>query len=165
MRLTLVGKVFSMCTHNFLRQAVRDQGRTGRVRGALLIITLLVGIGSCCYLFPFFVGVAYEEDLVAGYRVIAGDSIQDAVIEGPGSRGQIIGPKVTSYGWNKDFIVAKQNPVLGWTDANVALYITHWFIIEVGSGKVHGPLTKEQYMELRQTLGVPPDLTFTRNVE
>lgn len=164
MLLTLVGKVFSMSTHNFLREAVPDQGRTGRVRGVLLIITLLMGMGSCCYLFPFFVGVAYEEDLVAGYRVMAGDSIQDAVIEGPGPAGQIIGPKVTSYGWNNDFIVAKQNPVLGWTNENVALYITHWFIIEVGSGKVHGPLTEKQYIELRHTLGVPADLTFTKNV-
>jgi len=165
MLLTLVGKVSSMSTHNFLRHAVPDQGRTGRVRGVLLIIILLMGMGSCCWLFPFFVGVAYEEDLVAGYRVIAGDSIQDAVIEGPDPLGEIIGPKVTSYGWNDDFIVAKQNPVLGWTNENVALYMTHWFIIEVGSANVHGPLTKEQYIEVRQRLGVPPDLTFTRNVE
>jgi hypothetical protein len=136
----------------------------GRVRGVLLIIAFLIGIGSCC-LFPFFIGVAYEEDMVAGYRVIAGDSIQDAVIEGPGPLGQIVEPKVTSYGWNDDFIIARQNPVLGWTNENVALYITNWFIIEVGSGKIHGPLTKEQYIELRQSLGVPSDLTFTRNVE
>ncbi len=78
---------------------------------------------------------------------------------------QIVEPKVTSYGWNHDFIIAKQNPVLGWTDENVALYITHWFIIEVASGKVHGPLTKDEFIELRRTLGVPSDLTFTRNVE
>ncbi len=117
----------------------------GRARAVLLIIAFVVGIGSCCLLFPFSVGVAYEEDLVGGYRVIAGDSIQDAVVEGPSPLGRIIEPKVTSYGWNDDFIIAKQSPVLGWTNENVALYITNWFIIEVRSAKVHGPLTKEQY--------------------
>jgi hypothetical protein len=145
-----------MSAHGFRRQAVR---------GVLLVIILLIGIGSCCYLLPFFVGVAYEDDLVAGYRVIAGDSIQDAVIEGPDPRGQIIGPKVTSYGWNNDFIIAKQNPVLGWTDANVAMYTTSWFIVEVGSGKVHGPLTEKEFSQLRQDLHVSTDLTFTKEVE
>jgi hypothetical protein len=121
-------------------------------------------MGSCCYLFPFFIGVAYEEDMVAGYRVIAVDSIQEAAIQGPDPRGRIIEPKVTAYGWNDDFIIARQNPVLGWTNENVALYITHWFIVEVRSGKVHGPLTQEQYLELRQALGVPSDLKFTKSI-
>jgi len=154
-----------MSTYDFLPQVMLKHGRTGRVRGVLVVIGFLMGMGSCCYLFPFFVGVAYEQDMVAGYQVVAGDSIQDAAIYGPDPRGEIVAPKVTSYGWNDDFIIATQNPVLGWTNENVALYITHWFIIEVGSGKVHGPLTEEQYTELRRTLGVPSDLTFTKYVD
>jgi hypothetical protein len=145
-----------------------SQNRIGRARGVLLVIACLIGIGSCCCLFPFFIGLAYEEDMVAGYAVWAVDALEDAALvqkTSPDSATQVVGPKVSSYGWNDDFIIAKQNPVLGWTNENVALYITNWFIVEVGSGKVHGPLTKEQYVELRQSLGVPSDLTFTRNME
>jgi hypothetical protein len=160
----LAGKVFSMSAYGLLQQLMPSQRGIDVIRRVLLIIAFFVGMGSCCCLLPFFVGSAYEEDLVAGYQVIAGDSIQDATIQGPNG-GQLIAPKVTSYGWNDDFIIATQNPVLGWTNENVALYITHWFIIEVRSGKVHGPLTKEQYIELRKSLGVPSDLTFTRNVD
>jgi hypothetical protein len=163
--LALAGKVSSMSTDSFLGQAMLGQGRIGGIRGVLLIIVFLI---SCCCLFPLFTGLAYEEDMVGGYAVWAVDALRDAAIvqkTSPDGAAQIVGPKVSSYGWNDDFIIARQNPVLGWTEGNVALYITNWFIIEVGSGKVHGPLTEKQYIELRQTLGVPVDLTFTRYVE
>ncbi|RPJ51484.1 MAG: DUF3997 domain-containing protein [Methanobacteriota archaeon] len=103
--------------------------------------------------------------MVADYRVVAVESLRDARVErtkGPHGGGQVIGPMIFEYGWNDDFIIAKQHPVRNWpkVDTNT----THWFIIEVGSGEVHGPLTEPQYTTLRTTIGAPPDLTFTKNL-
>ena len=77
-----------MSTDGFLRQAMPSQSRTGRARGVLLIIACLIGIGSCCCLFPFFIGLAYEEDMVAGYAVWAVDALEEAAWEElvPGAR-------------------------------------------------------------------------------
>jgi len=127
--------------------------RAGRVRSVLLPVVLLIGMGSCCCLWPWDIGLAYEDDLVADYAVWAVDSRDSAAIvrkTSPRGATSVIGG-ISVYGWNNDFILAK-------TDFRT------WYIIEVAGGKVHGPLTREQYAELRETLGVPPDLTFTRNV-
>ena len=134
--------------------AVPNRSRIGRVRDVLLIIVFLMGIGTCCCLSPIFVGSAYREDMVAGYAVWAIDALDEAAVvrkTSPHGAVHVVGPTISAYGWNNDFILAKQHPA-------------NWFIIEVKGGKVHGPLTKEQYMELRQTLGVPSDLAFTKSV-
>lgn len=68
------------------------------------------------------------------------------------------------YGWNVDFIIAQQHPVQdGFDEINTA--VTDWFILEVATGEVHGPLTEAAYIRRRQTLGVPDDLNFTHTVE
>jgi len=69
---------------------------------------------------------------------------------------------VFAYGWNDDFIIAKQHPMRHWPDIDTNT--TYWFIIEVGSGRVHGSLTEQQYTSLRQEIGVPSDLTFTKRL-
>jgi hypothetical protein len=148
-----------MYAHNPFQQIAAGQGRKNSLSIMLLAGLLLIGICGC----PF-VGLAYEDDMVAGYAVVAGDSLDDTRIErrtGPNA-GQIVGPMIFAYGWNDDFIVAKQHPVRDWPKVETSR--TNWFIIEVGSGKVHGPLTEEQYIALRQTIGVPVGLTFTKYV-
>ncbi len=127
--------------------------RPGRVRSVLLLVVFLIGMGSCCCLWPWDIGLAYEDDLVADYAVWAVDSRDSAAIvrkTSPRGATSAIGG-ISVYGWNSDFILAK-------TDFRT------WYIIEVAGGKIHGPLTRVQYAELCETLGVPPDLTFTKNV-
>jgi hypothetical protein len=71
---------------------------------------------------------------------------------------------VFRYGWNADFIIAQQHPMQdGFDELNTG--VTDWFILEVATGEVHGPLTEEAYVGKRQTLGVPDDLDFTHTIE
>jgi len=71
---------------------------------------------------------------------------------------------VFAYGWNDDFIIAKQHPNPD-DFGSVETDITNWFIIEVATGEVYGPLTEQEYIDLREKLGVPDSLTFTRTIE
>ena len=151
-----------MSTRGLLGHVVLRRSRTARVCGALLTSVFVVGTGGCP---GAFVGLAYEESLVADYRIVAVDSLRDARIErtnGPHGGGEVVGPMVFAYGWNDDFIIAKQHPMRHWPDIDTNT--TYWFIIEVGSGRVHGSLTEQQYTSLRQEIGVPSDLTFTKRL-
>jgi hypothetical protein len=47
----------------------------------------------------------------------------------------------------------------------VALVNVRWFIIEVQTREVYGPLSEQRYEELREELGVPEELVFTETVE
>jgi hypothetical protein len=114
------------------------------------------------------IGLAYEHDLTADYAVWAPDvNAQAAVVQkipDSSSAATVIGPMVFRYGWNADFIIAQQHPVQdGFDEINTG--VTDWFILEVATGEVHGPLTEEAYVRTRQTLGVPDDLHFTHNIE
>ena len=121
--------------------------------GALLLLLFLMS-----FLF-MFEGLAYEDDLVGGYTVKAADTRNAAAIY---QESEVIPPMVVGYGWNDDFIIAKRHPSLdGWKPN---LYGTHWYLIEVHNATVHGPLTEQQFTELRRELGVPADLTFTKTI-
>jgi len=131
-----------------------NQCRAGKIRNTSLIVALLIGMGGCCWLWPWDIGLAYEDDMAADYAVWALDSRESAAIvrkTGPHGATVIVGDGITVYGWNSDFIIAKRG-------------IADWYVVEVATEKVHGPLTEEQYAGLRHVLGVPPSLTFTRNV-
>jgi hypothetical protein len=143
-----------------IREIAARKSRTSKLPATLWVSLLLIGAGGC----PF-VGLAYEDDMVANYAVWAVDALDDAaIVRKTTANGatNVVGPMVFAYGWNNDFILAKQHPVREWPKVDTGT--THWFIIEVGSGNVHGPLTERQYNELRQTIGVPPELTFTKKV-
>lgn len=121
--------------------------------GALLILAFLLS-----FLF-MFEGLAYEDDLAGGYKVQAGDTRNAAAIC---REYEVIPPMVFAYGWNDDFILAKRHPSLdGWKPN---LYVTHWYLIEVRNATVHGPLTEQQFTELRRELGVPAELSFTKTI-
>jgi hypothetical protein len=132
--------------------------------GRLLIITF-VGVGALLILlflmsFLFmFEGLAYEDDLVGGYKVQAVDARNNAAIC---RENEIVPPMVFAYGWNDDFIAAKRHPSLdGWKPN---LYATYWYLTEVHNATVHGPLTEQQFTELRRELGVPAELAFTKTI-
>lgn len=76
----------------------------------------------------------------------------------------MIGPRVFRYGWNADFIIVQQHPVEdGFDKLNAG--VTDWFILDVATGEVHGPLTEAAYVRRRQTLGIPEEQVFTHTIE
>jgi hypothetical protein len=113
-------------------------------------------------------GLAYEKDLVGKYAVWATDiEEQAAVVKKTSSSGAagVVPPMVFAYGWNNKFIIAKQHPIVDNSPFIVDIAITNWFIVEVKSEKIHGPLSEQEYIELRQKLGVPDALIFTESIE
>jgi len=121
------------------------------------ICAVVIFMGGC----PFH-GRAYEEDLSNGYAVWAADVIEDAVIVRKKDKEhsystRVVQPTVFAYGWNDDFIIAKQHPN---KDRKVDTSLTYWYIVEVASGDVHGPLSEDEFDKLRIKLKVPPDLSF-----
>ena len=121
------------------------------------ICAVVIFVGGC----PFH-GPIYEEDLVNGYAVWAADTMKDAaiVLKDKGSSGAIgVVPRtVFAYGWNDDFIIAKRHPEK--KNRKVDTSLTYWYIVEVASGDVHGPLNEDEFDKLRTELKVPPELSF-----
>jgi len=123
----------------------------------LSICAVVIFVGGC----PFH-GPIYEEDLVNGYAVWAEDIIEDAAIvlkdkEGPGAL-EVVPCTVFAYGWNDDFIIAKRHPEK--KDRKVDTSLTYWYIVEVASGNVQGPLSEGEFSKLRTKLKVPAELSF-----
>jgi len=111
-------------------------------------------------------GLVYEEDLAAGYAVWATDTMQDAGIVhkdkgGSGATG-VVPRTVFAYGWNDDFIIAKRHPE---KNRKVDTGTTYWYIVEVASGNVHGPLSEGEFSNLRTKLKLPAELSFTRTIQ
>jgi len=120
------------------------------------ICAVVIFAGGC----PFM-GPIYEEDLASGYAVWATDVIEDAAIVkkdkgGSGATG-VVPCTVFAYGWNDDFIIAKRHPEKG---SKIDKSTTYWYIVEVVSGDVHGPLSEDDFKELRTKLKVPAETSF-----
>ena len=127
--------------------------------------TFLYLIRFCCCDFRGacpFLGPIYEEDLGNGYIVCALDVMQDVHIIIKNKRGsggfQVVPPTVFAYGWDDDFILAKRHPEK--KDRKVDTSVTYWYIIEVASGDVHGPLNGGEFRKLRTKLKVPEEISF-----
>jgi len=123
----------------------------------LSIFAVAIFIGGC------FLGPIYEEDLGNGYVVCAEDVMRDARIlrKDPNRASgvvRVVPPTVFAYGWNDDFIIAKRHPEK--KDRKVDTSITYWYIVEVASGNVHGPLSEDEFNKLRTKLKVPAEISF-----
>jgi len=112
-----------------------------------------------------FMGRVYEEDLVNGYAVWATDVMEQAKIVKKDKEISsttiytlVVPATVFAYGWNDDFIIAKQHPRK--KDRKVDTSLTYWYIVEVASGNVHGPLGEGEFNKLRTKLKVPPKIKF-----
>ena len=129
---------------------------SGKLCCVFCICAVVILIGGC----PFS-GRVYEDDLGNGYAIWAADVLDQATMVRKGTGGssstRVVQPMVYAYGWNDDFIIAKQHPR---KDLKVDASITHWYIIEVASGKVHGPLTAGEFNKLRTELKVPAGISF-----
>jgi hypothetical protein len=112
-------------------------------------------------------GPVYEKNLAGPYAVWAVDATERASIVAKddrwGGADQVVGPMVFAYGWNKDFIIAKQHPTDEWFHPNPL--VTNWYIVAVQSGTVYGPLSEQAFAETRARLAVAPDLTFSCRVD
>ena len=122
----------------------------------LSIFTVAILVAGCPE------GLAYEEDLVDGYAVWAVDTMEYAAVVykdkgGTGATG-VVPRTVFAYGWNDDFILAKRHPER--KDGKVDTTVTYWYIIEVASGDVHGPLNEDEFRKLRTKLKVPEEISF-----
>ncbi len=121
------------------------------------ICAATVFVGGC----PFM-GRVYEEDLVNGYAVWAADVKEQAMIVRKGKGGsastRIVQPMVFAYGWNDDFILAKQHPEK--KDGKVDTSLTYWYIIEIAPNDVHGPLNEDEFRKLKNNLKVPEEISF-----
>lgn len=107
-------------------------------------------------------GLIYEEDLVNGYAVWAVDTMEYAAVvhkdKGGSSATSVVPRTVFAYGWNDDFILAKRHPRK--KDKKVDTSVTYWYIIEVTSGDVHGPMNEDEFRKLRTRLKVPEEISF-----
>ncbi len=107
-------------------------------------------------------GLNYEEDLCNEYAVWAVDAMKDAGVVHKDKRSSgafVVVPRtVFAYGWNDDFILAKRHPEK--KDRKVDTSVTYWYIIEVTSGDVHGPLNEDEFRKLRTKLKVPEEISF-----
>ena len=132
----------------------------------IALVVMVLSSLACCFALE---GLAYEQDLVADYAVWAVDTrAWTAIVEkdrDSTGASTIVGQMVYAYGWNDDFIIAKQHPNPDLDPRDVDTSVTNWFIVEVETGNVHGPLSEQEYVELRRELGVPDELVFTRTVE
>jgi hypothetical protein len=124
----------------------------------LYIFAVAIFMAGC----PRF-GHFYEEDLGNGYAVWATDVMEEAAVFKINKRGtggaEVVPSVVFAYGWNDVFILAKQHP-LNERDIKVDTSITNWYIVEVVSGKVHGPLDEGEFNKLRAELKVPAEISF-----
>jgi hypothetical protein len=112
-----------------------------------------------------FMGMVYEEDLVNGYAVWATDVMEQAEIVKKDKEISsttiytlVVPATVFAYGWNDDFILAKRHPRK--KDKKVDTNLTYWYIVEVASGNVHGPLSEDEFNKLRTKLKVPAEISF-----
>lgn len=106
-----------------------------------------------------FMGLVYEEDLVGDYAIWAVDVMEDAAIvhKAKGTTGAevVVSQMVFAYGWNDDFIIAMQHPE---KDYKIDEGKTDWYVVEVRSGKVHGPMDESAFRTLRKELGIPAQI-------
>lgn len=126
----------------------------------IFTLTLCIFLGGC----PG--GPVYEDDLGDGYIVIATDVMQDAAIakkQHSGSGGlsiQLVTSSVFAYGRKGDFIIAKQHPWKDWPYGKADTSLTNWYIVEVASGNVHGPLSENEFQMLRNKLNLPEEISL-----
>jgi hypothetical protein len=125
-----------------------------------VVVVLLGLIGGCSFQYP-----VYWDDLVAGYSVCAADVKEQAAIllrDRDGRGGiQVVPAMVFAYGWNDDFIIAKRLPA---DYGEIKSSTTQWYIVQVQNRKVHGPLSEVEFQRLRAELGVPTELSFTKEI-
>lgn len=114
------------------------------------------------------IGLACEYDLTQDYAIWAPDLLEQAAVVRKDAQGSgasvVVQPMVFSFGWNEAFIIAMQHPKRDHFE-DVDNSVTRWFIVEVATDTVHGPLTEDEYEQLRLDLNIPDVLDFSETIE
>jgi len=151
-------------TREETRSRIGVDGAISRFSLFAVVTSLLSGVHGCIWT----EGLWYEDDDLPGeYAVWAVDERSNAAIvekKGGGLAGSVVPSMVFAYGWNDDFIIAKQHPRHATESHRIDMSITHWYLIEVQTKTIHGPLTEDAFHELRNELKVPVGLSFTKTV-
>lgn len=110
---------------------------------------------------------SYNKKLVSNYRLSAIDVITGMTIdvEIRGYYVGVISPCVYAVGFNDEFIIAKQHPLV---NNQINKSVTNYFIIPI-KNKVSrfedlnkiGPLNKEEFNATRIEIGIPTNLNFS----
>jgi hypothetical protein len=109
-------------------------------------------------------GFYYEKHLVGKYWLIGTDSLEQVTVrellKSGGALG-VIDRTVFAAGANADFIIAAQHPFNTNHDFKVDRSTTNYFILQVKSGHVTGPLSYSDFIHTRHQMKLPDDLDFT----
>jgi hypothetical protein len=117
----------------------------------------------------------YNKKLTDKYYVNSLDEDVDMSISyeiGEGAYIDVVKATVFAFGYNDDFIIAKQHPIEKALKKGEWKATTNYFIIPIKNPisqskdlNVLGPLTLEQLNEKRQELAIPDNLNFTEEFE
>jgi len=120
---------------------------------AAILVAALTAVVLCCFSVTEL-GTPGVQRITGGYYFCSGVnsvSIVDAKPQG-GCTGIVVAPNVIDADWDARFIVVKQLP----SDQEASHTTTlSWYIIDTEPGDVYGPLSFEEYWQLRQALRVP----------
>jgi len=129
--------------------------------GRLVIALTLLSV-ACCF------GHAYHEEICEGYVLVAVDTMNQLMLghETNGVEG-VVSAAVFAVGVQDPFIIVKQHPAPFPGRPNKE--VTNYFIVVMPEDRsryprdgVFGPLTKQEFAEMRAELGVPEELKFTK---
>lgn len=128
--------------------------------GRVLALAPLTGAAACG------TGVAWEQELSGGYRLVAVDALEQMAIYSQPRDGPIYGGEVPmrvyQVAWDERHILAAQHPGDESFGTRVDLERTNYWVIEVGQRRVHGPLDGATFEAQRRELGVDPALELRR---
>ena len=110
------------------------------------------------------IGFAYQQKLSGKFGLVACDTrTQMSLCEilPSGSGLGIIEQTVFAVGWNSDFIIAKRHPSEGFDTTDIDKAVTEFYILNVATEKLLGPLDETEFATQRASLTLPDGLTFT----
>ena len=129
----------------------------------------LILISLCTmFLVQFYLGgVSFSDVLIelpGGYQYVE-ESNDIRVIAGP----HYIEPKVISYSFNSDHILVARHPIpeidtLSVDDGVKVIDSLEFYIISIKDNKKYGPLTLNEYLFLRTTLGIDNELSLNLEI-
>jgi len=108
-----------------------------------------------------------DQELTGDYLVIAADVEAQATLAkrdvGSQSISTVVEAMVFEYGWNDSFIIAKQHP-LGDNFSKVDTSVTNWFIVQVDTDTINGPMSETEFNQLFTQLKIPDEVTFSNSL-
>lgn len=156
-------RLASSLAHEEARSEIRARDASARFILSTIVAAFLLVAQGCIWT----EGLWYEDDDLPGeYAVQAVDEPVNAMIVAKkgGSSYCVVPSRVSAYGWNDDFIIARRHPRSADDFRRIDTSTTHWYLIEVAAKTVHGPLSEDAFNKLRMELKVPPELSLTKMV-